>query len=136
MLPNSVKSFTMVFSKFDVIYTCKITAHGNILDQVDKFVYLGSLFDDRYEQDVRRRITIAKSAFPSLETVLKNGKFNFQLRYRLLKCYVWSILLYKAKAWILSADMLKKLEAAEMWFLRKMLRMSHREHVTNEEASE
>ena len=41
---NSTKSLAMVFWKSDVIPTCKITVHGNTLDQVDKFVYLGNLF--------------------------------------------------------------------------------------------
>ena len=41
------------------------------------------------------------------------------MRYRLLKLYVWSTLLYGTKTWTFSADMLKKLEAAEMWFLKK-----------------
>ena len=40
---NSVKSFTMVFSKSEVRHTCKII-HGNTIEQVDRFVYLGSLF--------------------------------------------------------------------------------------------
>ena len=52
---NSANSFTMVFSKSEVRHTCKITVHGNTLEQVDRFVYLGSMFtsDGRCEQDVR-----------------------------------------------------------------------------------
>ena len=41
---NSAKSFTMVFSKFEVRHICKITVHGNTLEQVDRLVYLGSQF--------------------------------------------------------------------------------------------
>ena len=94
---NSAKSFTMVFSKSEVKHTCKITVHGNTLEQVDRFVYLGSLFtsDGRCEQDVRQRFSaIAKSAFTSLEKVMKNRNINIQLSCRFLKCYVWSTLLY------------------------------------------
>ena len=92
---NSAKSFTMVFSKSEVGHTCKITVHGNTLEQVDRFVYLGSLFtsDGRCEQDVRQRI-----AFTSLEKVLKNWNINIQFRCRFLKCYVWSTLLYGSEA--------------------------------------
>ena len=51
---NSAKSFTMVFSKSEDGHTCKITVHGNTLEQVDRYVYLGSLLtsDGRCEQDV------------------------------------------------------------------------------------
>ena len=56
-----------------------------------------------------REIAIAKLAFTSLETFLKNGIINIQL-----KCYVWSTLLYGSEAWTLSSKMLNKLEATEM----------------------
>ena len=132
---NSAKSFNIVFSKSEVGHTCKITVHGNTLEQANRFVYLGSLFtsDGRCEQDVQQKIAIAKSAFTSLEKVLKNRNINIQLRCRFLKCYVWSTLLYGSEAWTLSSKVLNKLEATEMWFLRRMQRISYTEHVTNAE---
>ena len=38
-----------------------------------------------------------------------------------------------SEAWTLSSKMLNKLEATEMWFLRRMQRISYTEHVTNVE---
>ena len=84
--------------------------------------------DRRCEQDVRQRIAIAKSAFTSLEKVLKNRNINIQFRCRFLKGYVWSTLLYESEASTLSSKMLNKLEATEMWFLRRMQRISYMEH--------
>ena len=108
---NSANSFTMVFLKSEVRHTCKITIHGNTLEQVDRFVFLGGLFtsDGRCEQDVRQRIAIAQSAFTPLEKVLKNRNINIQHRCRFLKCYIWSTLLYGSEAWTLSSKMLNKL---------------------------
>ena len=132
---NSAKSFTMVFSKSEVRHTCKITVHGNTLEQVDRFVYLGSMFTSygRCEQDVRQRIAIAKSAFTSLEKVLKNRNINIRLGCIFLKCYVWSTLLYGSEAWTLSSKVLNKLEGTEMWLIRRMQRISYTERVTNVE---
>ena len=132
---NGSKSFTMVFSKSTVIPTCNITIHGTSLEQVNSFIYLGSMFtsDGRCVQDVRRRIGIAKSAFTSLEKVLKSRDIKLQLRIRVLKCYVWSTLLYGSETWTLTSDLMKQLEATEMWFLRRMLRISYKDKVTNEE---
>ena len=121
----------MVFSKSEVRHT----VHGNTLEQIDRFVYLRSLFtsDGSCEQDVQHRIAVAKSAFTSLEKVRKNRNINIQLRYSFLKCYVWSTLLYRSEAWTLSSKMLNKLQATEMWFLRRKHRISYTEHVTNVE---
>ena len=132
---NGSKSFTMVFTKSTVIPTCNITVHGISLEQVNKFIYLGSMFtsDGRCVQDVRRRIGIAKSAFTSLEKVLKARNIKLELRLRVLKCYVTSTLLYGCETWTLSGDLIKRLEATEMWFLRRMLRISYTDRVTNTE---
>ena len=79
---NGSKSFTMVFSKSTVIPICNITIHGTNLEQVNSFIYLGSMFtsDGRGVQDVRRRIGIAKSACTSMEKVLKSRDIKLQLR--------------------------------------------------------
>ena len=70
--------------------------------------------DGRCVQDVRRRIGIAKSAFTSLEKVLKSRDIKLQLRIRVLKCYVWSTLLYGSETWTLTSDLMKQLEATEI----------------------
>ena len=62
-------------------------------------------------QDVRRIIGIAESAFTSLGKVLKSRDINLQLRIRVLKCYVWSTLLYGLETWTLTSDLMKQLEA-------------------------
>ena len=113
---NSTKSFTMVFSKAKVNPACSVSVHGNVLGQVHSFVYLGSLFtsDARSDKEIRRRIGIA-------------------VRLRVLKCYIWSTLLYGCETWTISGDMIKKLEALETWFYRRMLRISWKEKVTNVE---
>ena len=111
---NGSKSFTMVFSKS----TCNITMYGTSLEQVNSLIYLGIMFtsDGRCVQDVRRRIGIAKSVFTSLEKVLKSRDIKLQLRIRVLKCYVWSTLLYGSAIWTLTSDLMKQLEATEMWY--------------------
>ena len=58
-----------------------------MVEQVNSCIYLGSMFtsDGRCVQDIRRRIGIAKSAFTSLEKVLKSRDIKLQLRIRVLK---------------------------------------------------
>ena len=74
-------SLTMVFTKSTVIPTCSITIYSTSLEQVNSFIYLDSMFtsDGRCVQDVRRRIGIAKSAFTSLQKVLKSRDIKLQL---------------------------------------------------------
>ena len=54
---NSTQSFTMVFSKAKVIPVCSVSVHGNVLGQVQSFVYLGSLFtsDAKSDKEIWRK---------------------------------------------------------------------------------
>ena len=128
-------SFTMVFSKSTVIPPCNITINATSLEQVDSFIYLGSMITlfGRCVQDVWRRICIAKSAFTSLEKVVKSRDIKLYLRISVLKSYVWSTLLYGFETWTLTSDLMKQLEATKTWFLRRMLRISYKYRMTNEE---
>ena len=52
-------------------------------------------------------------------------------KFRVLKTYVWSTLTYGCECWTITSDIEKKIEAAEMWFIRRMLRISWAEKKTN-----
>ena len=56
-----------------------------------------------------------------------------EVKKRLLKCYIWSVLTYGCESWTISNVMEEKFAAAEMWFYRRMLRVSWKEVVTNED---
>ena len=44
---------------------------------------------------------------------------------------MWSTLTYGCECWTITSDIEKKIEAAEMWFIRRMLRISWTEKKTN-----
>ena len=58
------------------------------------------------------------------------------IRIRTLKCLVWSTLLYGCETWTVTKKMRKKIEATEMWFLRRMQRIPWTAKVTNERVLE
>ena len=48
-----------------------------------------------------------------------------------LKCLIWPVLLYGCEAWTLKKADITRLEAAEMWLYRRLLRISWTEKRTN-----
>ena len=132
---NSKKTKAMVISKSEVIPDCHLL-HGNAtIEQVSSFNYLGALIssDARCKNEIKRRIGISKDAFWKLRQVLLDHKLAVKLKVRLMKAYVWSTLLYGCESWTLTAETQRNLEAVEMWYYRRMLRISYTEHVSNEE---
>ena len=59
-----------------------------------------------------------------MKTVLTNSHISIQTRKRTLECYIEPIQMYGCEAWTISNQAQKKLEAVEMWFLRRMMKIS------------
>lgn len=61
---------------------------------------------------------------------------NLKLRSRMARCYVWPVLLYGVQAWTLKIGTMNRLEAFEMWVIRRILRISWIDRVSNTEVLE
>ena len=79
---------------------------------------------------------MAKANFGKMRNILTDLSLNVQLKGRLVKSYIWSGMLYGCESWTISATMQKRLEAAEMWFLRRMMRVSWTARRTNAQVLE
>ena len=76
---------------------------------------------------------LAKTSFNNMKTFLANRKLDLGIRKQVMKTYIWSKMLYGCESWTLSKEMERRLEAAEMWMYRRMLRTSWKDFKTNEE---
>ena len=132
---NIKKTEVMVASKNPETPNCNLYINNTRIKQVDSFVYLGSTLskDARSKEEIERRILIAKNAFNNMKNLLTNNGINMTTRVRALKTYVWSTLMYGSESWTLNREMKNKLKAVELWFYRRMLRVSWRDRMTNEE---
>ena len=105
-----------------------------ILEQVTSFKYLGSTIteDGRCETEIEVRIAIAKTAFMKRRELLSRA-ININLKKKIIKTMAWSILLYGAETWTLKKDEIPQLEACEMWFWRRLLKIKGTDKISNEE---
>ena len=88
--------------------------------------------DGRCTCEIKSRIALEKAAF-NKKNNLFNCKLDFNMRKKLVKCYVWGMALYGAQTWtLLTADQ-KRLESFEMWCWRRLEKISWTDHVRNEE---
>ena len=62
---------------------------------------------------------MAKEAFNRKRSIFC-GPLEKELRKRLVKCFVWSVVLYGAETWTLRRNEQKQLEAFAMWVWRRM----------------
>ena len=112
----------------------KITLNGNILNTVDKFVYLGSTISSTLslEDELKARIGKAATAFGKLmKRAWENRKLTKRTKILIYQTCVLSTLLYGSEAWTLYADQERKLNGFHMRCLRKILRIDWKDKVTN-----
>ncbi|GFO36468.1 katanin p60 ATPase-containing subunit a-like 2, partial [Plakobranchus ocellatus] len=131
---NRKKTEVMVVSRKQELPIINIYIKGTRLKQKDQFKYLGSLIssDGRNNSEVASRIAQVKTNFQKMKTGLTNKNISIRTRRRALECYIEPILMYGCEAWTISKQTRKKLEATEMWFLRRMLRISWTAKKTND----
>jgi hypothetical protein len=130
---NEKKTKVMMIGKEEA-QQVQISINGNTLEQVHQFKYLGSLLseDGRSEREIRARIAMAKDAFNRHQQLLMKS-LDRNLKKRLIKTLVWSVLLYGSETWTLKKADIKRLESCEMWLWRRMEKISWRDRVRNEE---
>ena len=97
---NINKTKTMVIrrkpKKIDILN------EDEFVEQVDNFIYLGCNISSNMNcyQEVKQRIAMAKEAFNRKRSIFC-GPLEKELRKRLEKCFVWSVVLYGAETWTL-----------------------------------
>lgn len=110
------------------------TKKGEI-ENVQTYSYLGTLIEKEWKSigEIKRRIGMAKEVFNKKKRLLCNTGMELNLRKRLAKCYVWSVLAYGSEAWTMGKKERDRVEAFEMWVWRRMERISWTDHVSNEQ---
>ena len=86
--------------------------------------------------EIKARIGQAKTAFMELSNILTNQRLGFKVRKRVLDCYIEPVITYGSESWNINKQANNAINAAEMWFLRRMQKISYIERVTNKEVLE
>ena len=103
------------------------------VEQVDSFKYLRCNISSKQHdccQEVKQRIGMTKEACNRKRSIFC-GPLAKELRKRLLKSFVWSVVLYVAETCTLRRNEQKLLEAFEMWVWRKMERVKWIDKIKN-----
>jgi len=105
------------------------------VEMVDAFVYLGSMIDctDGSRGEVLRRIGVARSSVNLLEKKIWKSSIRLDAKIRLYQTYIVPVLLYGCETWSTTKLQCSRIDAFEMWALRKILRIPYTCHVTNVE---
>lgn len=122
---NTNKTKLMIISRQDHTLA-QINIDNRPIQTVSNFKYLGTTLNDKWDCDVeiKTRIAMARSAFTKFSKFLLRREISLSLKLRVVKCYIWPILLYGVEIWSFKLRSLNRIKAFEMWILRRLLRIS------------
>ena len=83
--------------------------------------------------EILPRTVQTTTAGTRLKPVWNDRSISLSSKIRLIRCLVTAIFLYACESWIITAELQRRIQAMEMRCYRKILRISHKDHVTNEE---
>lgn len=85
------------------------------IERVKQFKYLGSTLNDRWDSDgeVKVRVAMTRNTFIKFNSYLLRREVSLSLKLRVVKCYIWPILLCEVETWSLKVKSLDRIEAFE-----------------------
>ncbi|KAK3894356.1 hypothetical protein Pcinc_001893 [Petrolisthes cinctipes] len=111
-----------------------IAVRGQLLETVQHFKYLGSIINEEgSKMEILSRAAQTTAALAKLKTVWQDKNISLKIKQKLLRAIVLSVFLYACETWTLTAELQRRIQALEMRCFRRILGISYRDHITNEE---
>ena len=108
----------------------EIKVNGQKLETVASFKYLGSSIND---EGSKPEIAQTTPALIRLKPVWNDRSISLGSKIRLMSSLVTSTFLYACESWTLTAELQRRIQAMEMRCYCKILCISYKDHVTNQE---
>ena len=104
------------------------------LETVCSFKYLGAIVSDEGSKpEVLSRIAQTTAAVTKPKVIWNDKNIAISSKSRLMRSLAMSIFLYACETWTITIDIERRIQALEMKCFRKLLGISYRDHITNEE---
>ncbi len=96
--------------KTNTASTNPIMLDGDALEEVDAFIYLGSIINKQggSDADVKAQIGKARTAFIQLRNIWRSKELSVKTKVRIFNTNVKAVLLYRAETWRSTAAITKK----------------------------
>ena len=110
-----------------------ISIDNKKLETVRSFKYLGAIVSNEGpKREVFSRIAQTTAAVTKLKVIWNDKNFVISSKIRLTCSPAMSILLFACETWTITAD-IERTQTLETRCFRKLLSISYRDHITNEE---
>ena len=99
---------------------------GETVETVSDFIFLGSKItaDGDCSHEIKRCLLLGRKVMTSLDSIFKSRDITLPTKVCLVKAMVFPIVMYGCESWSLKKVECKRMDAFELWFWRRFLRVS------------
>jgi len=99
---------------------------GETVETVKDFILGGSKItaDGDCSHEIKRRLLLRRKAMINLDSILKSRDITLPTNVHLVKAMVFRVVTYGCESWTIKRAQRKRIDAFELWCLRRLLRVS------------
>jgi len=113
------------------IQKTKIMASGPITsweidgETVSDFISGGSKItgDGDCSHEIKRRLLLGRKVMTNLDSIFKSRGITLPTKVRLVKAMVFAVVMYGCESWTVKKAERRRIDAFELWFWRRLLRV-------------
>ena len=98
---------------------------GETMEAVRDFIFLGSKVteDGDCSHEVKRHLLLGRKAVTNLDSILKTRHITLPTKVHLVKAMVFPVVMYWCESWTIKKAKHQRIDAFELWFWRRLLRV-------------
>ena len=99
---------------------------GETVETVADFIFLGSKItaDGDCSHEIKRHILLGRKVMTNLDSIFKSRYITLSTKVCLVKAMVFPVVMYGCESWTIKKDELLRIDAFELWYWRRLLRLS------------
>ena len=98
---------------------------GETVETVADFIFLGSKItvDGDFSHKIKRRLLLGRKVMSNLDRILKSRDMTLSRKVLLVKAMVFLVVMYRCEIWSIKKAEHQRIDAFELWFWRRLLRV-------------
>ena len=106
----------------------------NIKETVADFIFLDSKItaDGDYSHEIKRRLLLGRNVKTNLDSTLKSRDITLPTKVCLVKAMIFPVVMYGYESWTVKKAERRRIDAFELWYWRRLLRVPWTERSSNQ----
>ena len=98
---------------------------GETVETVTNFFFLGSKItaDGDCGHETKRHLLLGRKVMSNLDGILKSRDITLPIKVHLVKAMVFPVVMYGCESWTVKKAESRRIDAFEVWFWRRLLRV-------------